>query len=99
LYQASEHDDKKVCDPEHSLFICLIMTYYFSEMEGALCSLFVLQTFAAHLMAIEGSTRIPNLHDNPMTMTVGGLGLAAMLVCTVYFACSVVLTVDRSRGL
>jgi hypothetical protein len=39
LYQVSEHNDKKVCDPcdpKHSLFICLIITYYFSEMEGAL---------------------------------------------------------------
>ena len=55
--------------------------------------------FAAHLMAIEGSVRIPDLHDKPMTAAVGGLGLAAASVCTVYFARSVVLTVDRSRGL
>jgi hypothetical protein len=26
---------QKVCDPERSLFICLIITYYFSEMEEA----------------------------------------------------------------
>jgi hypothetical protein len=32
-------------------------------------------------------------------MTVGGLGLATASVRTVYFACSVVLTVDRLRGL
>jgi hypothetical protein len=50
-------------------------------------------------MAIEGSMRILDLHDKPTTMAVGGLGLATTLVRTVYFACSVALTVDRSRGL
>ena len=37
--------------------------------------------------------------DKPTTAAVSGLGLATALVWTVYFACSVVLTVDRSRGL
>jgi hypothetical protein len=98
-YQVSKHDDKKVCDPECSLFICLIITYYFQKWKGLFCSPFVLQTFAAHLTAIEASMRIPDLHNKPTTVAVGGLGLATASVHTVYFACSVVLTVDRSRGL
>ena len=52
------------------------------KWKGLFHSPFVLQTFAAHLTAIEGSMRVPNLHDaNKATPTViGGLGLSAASV-------------------
>ena len=41
---------------------------------------FVLQAFAAHLSAIEGSVNVPDLHDKPSPATIGALGLAAASV-------------------
>lgn len=43
---------------------------------------FFLQTFAAHLSAIDGAARIPDLHDKPSPPgPVGAIGLAAASVC------------------
>jgi hypothetical protein len=44
--------------------------------------MFVLQTFAAHLTAIEGSKTIPGLHDQvkPIHNATAGLGLSAATV-------------------
>jgi hypothetical protein len=93
LYQVSKHDNKNVSNPKHSLFICLIINTS-QKWKGLFHSPFVLQTFAAHLTAIKGSMRVPNLHDKLTATTMGRLGLAATSVCTVYFAYRVVLTVN-----
>lgn len=71
------------------------------KWKGLFRSPFVLQAFAAHLTAIEGSIRVPDLHDKPTATATGGLGLAAASVRTVYFAPSrgVVLTINRWKGL
>ena len=54
------------------------------KWKGLRKSPFVLQTFAVHLGAIEGSVNVPNLHgqDTPVPAMAGGLGLAAASVRT-----------------
>jgi hypothetical protein len=47
---------------------------------------FILQTFAAHLSAIEGSVNVPGLHDKPAPAAVGALGMAAASVCIIQCA-------------
>lgn len=61
---------------------------------------FILQTFAAHLTAIEGSQKILGLHDpdKPTPAAIGALGLAAASVSGIFHAHRVVLTVFRPRG-
>lgn len=49
-------------------------------------------------MAIEGSVRVPGLHDQSTLAAVGGLGLAAASVSIAYYACGVVLIAHRWRG-
>ena len=52
-------------------------------MEGLFCGPFVLQTFAAHLSAIDRSVQVPDLLDISFANAngVGALGLAAASVC------------------
>ncbi|KAF8222298.1 hypothetical protein L208DRAFT_1323430 [Tricholoma matsutake] len=50
------------------------------KWKGLFCSPFILQTFTAHLTAIEGSAKVPNLHDKPTPTAIGGLGLATASV-------------------
>lgn len=70
------------------------------EWRGLFRGPFVLQTFAAHFSCIDGAVRIPSLHGNDKPGRAnGGLGLAAASVCAVCRACSIVLTIDRWRGL
>jgi hypothetical protein len=58
------------------------------KWKGLFRSPFVLQTFAAHLSAIDGCVRVPNLHDTPSPNAGGALGLAAASVCILYYACT-----------
>jgi hypothetical protein len=60
----------------------------FQKWKGLFRSPFVLQTFAAHLATIDGSVKVPGLHDdNKATPAmVGALGLAAALVSTAHCA-------------
>lgn len=46
----------------------------------------ILQTFAAHLGAIEGSVKVPDIHgpDTPTPVMAGGLGMAAASVSTAH---------------
>jgi hypothetical protein len=99
LYKDSEHENKKVCDPERSHLVH-VPNNTFQKWKGLLRSPFVLQTFAAHLAAIEGSVKISSLHDidKPTPTMVGGLGLAAASVSTAHRACRAVLTTYRWRG-
>ncbi|KAH9058004.1 hypothetical protein EDB83DRAFT_2224795 [Lactarius deliciosus] len=51
------------------------------DKKGLFRSPLVLQTFAAHLTAIEGSVKVSGLHDHqPTPAVVGGLGLVAASV-------------------
>ncbi|KAH9000052.1 hypothetical protein EDB92DRAFT_1939740 [Lactarius akahatsu] len=52
------------------------------KWKGLFRSPFILQTFAAHLEAIEGSQKVPNLHgpNTPIPLPIGGLGMAAAAV-------------------
>ena len=53
------------------------------KWKGLFRSSFVLQTFAAHLSAIDGYVQVPgDLHDKPSPHAAGALGLAAASVCT-----------------
>ena len=71
----------------------------FQSWKGLFRSPFILQTFASHLAAIEGSANVPGLHDDkPNPAMVGGLGLAAASVSTVQRIRRVVLMMNRSRG-
>jgi hypothetical protein len=57
----------------------------------------VLQTFAAHLVAIEGSQKISGLHipELPFQGPIGALGLAAAAVSGVDCACEIALTAGQ----
>ncbi|KAF8508180.1 hypothetical protein JB92DRAFT_2954585 [Gautieria morchelliformis] len=70
-----------------------------SKWRGLFCNPFVLQTFAAHLTAIEGCKAIPGLHDDAKLAdaATGALGLSAAAVSVIYYAQRVVLTVVRWR--
>jgi len=69
------------------------------KWRGLFHSPFVLQTFAAHLSAINSSAWVPGLHDKPTHHAVGVLGLAATSVSmTLYCACRVFLIDDRWSG-
>ena len=48
--------------------------------------------------AIEGSVKIPDLHDKPTPTTVGGLSVAVASVSIGYFAHRVILMFGRWRG-
>lgn len=50
------------------------------KWRGLFHSPFILQKFAAHLSAIDGSVWVPGLHDKPTPCVVGALGLAAASV-------------------
>ncbi|KAH9023765.1 hypothetical protein EDB85DRAFT_1894623 [Lactarius pseudohatsudake] len=52
------------------------------KWKGLFRSPFILQTFAAHLGAIEGSQKVPDLHEPnaPTPLPIGALGLAAAAV-------------------
>ncbi|KAF8502579.1 hypothetical protein JB92DRAFT_2973067 [Gautieria morchelliformis] len=70
-----------------------------SKWRGLFRNPFVLQTFAAHLTAIEGCKAIPGLHDDAKLAdaATGALGLSAAAVSVIYYAQRVVLTVVRWR--
>ena len=57
------------------------------KWKGLFRSPFILQTFAAHLGAIDGSVKILGLHgpDKPIPVMAGGLGLAAASVRTEHY--------------
>jgi len=48
------------------------------------CSPFILQTFAAHLLAINSCVQVPGLHNKPTPHAIGGLGLAAASVSALF---------------
>jgi hypothetical protein len=52
------------------------------KWKGLFRSPFILQTVAAHITAIKGSVRVPDLHNagKPTPGAIGGLGLAAASV-------------------
>ncbi len=60
----------------------------FQKWKGLFRSPFVLQTLAAHLATIDGSVKVPGLHDDnkPIPAMIGALGLAAASVSTVHCA-------------
>ena len=62
---------------------------------------FVIKTFAAHLLAIDGCVHVSDLHDSdtPTFNAVGALGLAAASVSALYYACKVFLIAHRWSGL
>lgn len=99
LYKDFEHENKKVRDPE--MPTSHLMVNYSQKWKGLFRGPFVLQTFAAHLTAIEGSAKVPGLHDvdKPTLAMVGGLGLAAASVSTAPCAgVRLSLTTHRWRG-
>ncbi|KAH9027217.1 hypothetical protein EDB85DRAFT_1893035 [Lactarius pseudohatsudake] len=53
-----------------------------TKWKGLFSSPFILQTFAAHLGAIESSQKVPDLHgpNTPTPLPIGALGLAAAAV-------------------
>jgi hypothetical protein len=53
------------------------------KWKGLFCGPFILQTVAAHLLAIEGSVNVPGLHEKPAPAAVGALGLASASVCII----------------
>lgn len=99
LYRDSNNDDKKVCHYDTN---CPYPPYASNDSQnwrGRFGGPFVLQAFAAHLSAIDGSARVPNLHDKPTPNAVGALGLAAASVSALYHAHSIFLISDRWSGL
>ena len=60
--------------------------------------MFIIQTFAAHLSAIDGFARVSDLHDKPFANAAGALGLAAASVCALYCTHRIILTNDRWNG-
>jgi len=75
------------------------------KWRGLFCGPLVLRVFAAHLSAIEGSVRVPNLHGEHSTKStkpinaVGALGMAAASVCALCHAHGIFLIIDRWSGL
>jgi hypothetical protein len=59
---------------------------YYQKWKGLFRSPFVLQTFAVHLGAIDGSVKVPDLHGSgsPTPVMAGALGLAAASVSTAH---------------
>jgi len=74
------------------------------KWKGTFRGAFVLQTFAVHLSAIDGSACVPNLHDEPSPNAVGALGVAAAsvecvlkLIATVAHQDSTLVSSERGR--
>jgi hypothetical protein len=67
---------------------------------GLFRSPFILQTFATHLLAIDGCVQVPGLHNKPTPHAIGGLGwlLPRYLLCFV-FGGLIDLIIDRWSGL
>jgi len=82
LYKDAVGDNNKVCASQLPLSYVGFNNTMSQKWKGLFRSPFVLQTFAAHLTAIEGSTRVPDLHDTdkPTPAVIGGLGLSAASV-------------------
>jgi hypothetical protein len=101
LYRDADDNNKKVCHHDADRPFALIIVYANDSQtwRGLFCGPFVLQAFAAHLSAIDGSARVPNLHDTPSPNAVGALGLAAASVCVLYRVCRIFLITDRWSGL
>lgn len=77
LYTDTDDDDKKVRD------LNTIVVYISNDSQhwkGVFRGPFILQTFAAHLSALNGSVKVPGLHDKPSPPAVGALGMAAASV-------------------
>jgi hypothetical protein len=66
--------------------------------KGLFRGAFVLQTFSAHLSAIDGAAQVPNLHAKPSPHPAGALAMAAASVCTLSHGCRVFLIIFRSNG-
>lgn len=100
LYKDSNDVDKKVCDSEHDPSHLSITYDVYQKWKGLFRSPFVLQTFAAHLGAIEGSVKVPDLHglDKPTPVMAGGLGLAAASVRTEHFPRIILTAYTRWKG-
>jgi hypothetical protein len=96
LYTDTDHDDKKVCNPNT---IVVHISNDSQQWKGVFCGPFILQTFAAHLSALDSSVKVPGLHDKPSPPAVGGLGMADASVRVVYCATQILLIIDRWRGL
>jgi hypothetical protein len=96
LYKDADDDNKKVC---HADLVIVHVSDDSQKWRGLFRGPFVLQTFAAHLSAIEGSVCVPNLHDKPSPNAVGALGLAAASVRAFYHVWRIFLIMDRWSGL
>ena len=80
LYTDTDHDDKKVHDPNT---IVVYISKDSQQWKGVFCGPFILQMFAAYLSALDSLVKVPGLHDKPSPPAVGGLGIAAASVCVV----------------
>jgi len=97
LYRDSDDEDNGVCHSavDHS---CNVSNDS-QKWKGRFGGPFILQTFAAHLSAIDGHKQIPDLHDRPSPNAVGALGLAAASVSDLYCARRNFLITHRWSGL
>jgi hypothetical protein len=96
LYEDTNDDNKKV---RHTDLVIGHTSDDSQKWRGLFRGPFVLQTFAAHLSAIDGSTRVPGLHDKHSPNAVGALGLAAASVHAFYRTWRIFLIADRWSGL